>query len=95
MGHNNQSENNELYALIDDVVARYQYTSNDDQPRIRELLQAEKELQKAKVILAAWEIFRNGISEQYPELLKWCPQNTITIHDPELPGVVIFDSVNL
>lgn len=61
--------------------------------RITELLETEKEVARLKGMLASWEIFRNGISEQYPELLKWCPQNTITIHDPELPGVVIVDSV--
>ena len=94
MEHTNQAENDELDALIDEGFERYQYQSDDDKPRIIELLQAEKELANARVMLAAWEIFRNGISEQYPELLKWCPQNTITIHDPELPGVVIFDSVN-
>ena len=62
--------------------------------RVRELLSKEKQLMQANATLYAWEIFRNGISEQYPELLKWCPQNTITIHDPELTGVVIVDSVN-
>jgi len=65
--------------------------------RVRELISKEKQLIQASATIYAWEIFRNGISEQYPELLKWCPQpaNTITIHDPELPGVVIVDSVNL
>jgi len=62
--------------------------------RVRELLSKENQLIQANATLYAWEIFRNGISEQYPELLKWCPQSAITIHDPELPGVVIIDQVN-
>jgi len=132
--------------------------------RVRELLSKEKQLTEACATLYAWEVFRNGISEQYPELLKWCPghsvspesnisgnyepldfiltgyqpleimedeiekpaencincdgfggvwkngeckecpvckgegtfqPSTITIHDPELPGVVIVDQVNI
>lgn len=104
--------------------------------RVRELIKAEKELSDARGMLAAWEIFRQGISQKYPELLVWCPgystapaphevgnyepldfllpgnqpleimegetmqefearMSTITIHDPELPGVVIIDSVKL
>jgi len=95
MEHIDWDEFNEINEIVEGVVGRYQYSSTDDQPRITELLRAEKELSKAKGMLASWEVFRNGISEQYPELLKWCPPNTITIHDPELPGVVIIDSVNL
>ena len=68
-----KAEIEELESLIDDVVARYQYSSNDEQPRMKELFLAEKELSKARAMLASWEIFRSGISEQYPELLKWCP----------------------
>ena len=77
---------------VDEILIELGAKSRYD--RVRELIHAEQELSKTRGMLASWEIFRNGISEQYPELLKWCPQNTITIHDPELPGVVIFDSVN-
>ena len=62
--------------------------------RLLELLEKEKQLSQALGELEAWQTFKRGISEQYQELLKWRPQNTITIHDPELPGVVIVDSVN-
>lgn len=78
---------------VDEILFEVGAKSRYD--RMIELIIAEKELQKARAMLASWEIFRNGISEQYPELLKWCPPNTITIHDPELPGVVIVDSVNI
>lgn len=79
---------------FDSIIVDY-FFSVLDQTRIKEMFLAEKELQKAMVMLQLWEILRNGISDQYPQLLKWCPQNTITIHDPELPGLVIVDSVNV
>lgn len=88
-----KAENYELEELIDDVVPRYQQSSNNGQQRMKELFLAEKELKNARAMLASWEIFRNGISEQYPELLKWCPPISVTIHDPELTDVVIYDSV--
>lgn len=75
--------------MLDETTPKRKYG------RVVELIEAEKELSQARGMLASWEIFREGISEQYPELLKWCPQNTIAIHDPKLPGVVIVDSVNV
>jgi len=77
MGNIDWDEFNEINEIVEDVVARYQYSSTDDQPRITELLRAEKELSQAKGMLAAWEIFRKGISEQFPELLKWCPGHSV------------------
>ena len=41
--------------------------------RVVQLIEREKQLSKAVAMLRVWEIFRDGISEQYPELLKWCP----------------------
>lgn len=78
---------------VDEIL--FQLGAKSRYDRMIELITAEKELAKERSMLAAWEIFRQGISDQYPHLLKWCPQNTITVHDPELPGVVIVDSVNV
>lgn len=78
---------------VDEILFELAAKSRYD--RMIELVIFEKELSKTRGMLASWEIFRNGISEQYPELLKFCPPNTIAIHDPELPGVVIVDSVNV
>lgn len=160
----NRQETDEVLEIASDVACEYNGGMSLEFARIRELLRAEKELSKARGMLASWEVFRNGISEQYPELLKWCPwhsvapdsniagnyepldflltgyqpleimedetekpaencincdgfgsvwkngeckecpvcqgegtfrPSTITIHDPELPDVVIFDSENI
>lgn len=48
--------------------------------RVIELIEKEKELSKAMGLLQAWEIFRAGISEKYPELLVWCPSIDTTKH---------------
>lgn len=91
----NRHETDEVLEIANDVACEYNVGMSLEFARIRDLLRAEKELSQANGILAAWEIFRKSISEQYPELLKWCPQNTVTIHDPELPGVVIVYSVKI
>lgn len=89
----NRAETDEVLEIANDIACEYNGGMSLEFSRIRELLMAEKELSKARGMLASWEIFRQGISEKYPELLKWCPPVTITIHDPEFPDVVIFDSV--
>lgn len=49
-------------------------TSESQYNRVLELIEKEKELSKAMGLLQAWEIFRAGISDQYPQLLIWCPE---------------------
>lgn len=73
--------------LLDESTPKRKYE------RVLELIEAEKELSRAKGLIEAWEIFRRGISDR-PELLKWCPENTVTIHDPELPGVTIIEQID-
>jgi hypothetical protein len=48
-------------------------TSKAQHERVIQLLEKEKELSNAMGLLQAWEIFRDGIRKQYPELLVWCP----------------------
>ena len=68
---------------IDEIL--FDLSAENRYNQVRELLSKEKQLVQANATLYAWEIFRNGISEKYPELLKWCPLNTIT-NDSNVSG---------